>query len=62
MAGKVKITLTGSYNGTPESQRRTLVALGLKRRHQTVEHEDSVSLRGQLAKIAHLVQVSGLSQ
>lgn len=62
MADTIKITLTGSYAGTPDGQRRTLQALGLKRRHQTVVREDSVSLRGQIAKVAHLVAVEGLEQ
>jgi large subunit ribosomal protein L30 len=62
MADMIKITLTGRYAGTPDGQRRTLQVLGLKRRHQTVEHADSVSLRGQIAKVAHLVAVEGLVQ
>jgi large subunit ribosomal protein L30 len=32
-------------------------ALGLRRMHQTVEHEDVPQIRGMVNKISHLVQV-----
>jgi large subunit ribosomal protein L30 len=32
-------------------------ALGLRKMHQTVEHKDSETLRGMLAKVSHLLQV-----
>ena len=54
---KVKVTLTKSVIGKPETQRETVRALGLRKMHQTVEQEATPQLRGQLAKISHLVTV-----
>ena len=54
---KVKVTLTKSMIGKPETQIQTVAALGLKKMHQTVEHEDTPQFRGQVAKVSHLVTV-----
>ncbi|MGO1922757.1 MAG: 50S ribosomal protein L30 [Jeotgalicoccus sp.] len=54
---KVKVTLTKSVIGKPQTQRETVTALGLRKMHQTVEHEDTPQLRGQIAKVGHLVTV-----
>ncbi|MDP9326433.1 MAG: 50S ribosomal protein L30, partial [Candidatus Dormibacteraeota bacterium] len=35
----------------------TVVALGLRRLHQTVEHKDTPQVRGMVHKVAHLVAV-----
>jgi large subunit ribosomal protein L30 len=43
--------------GEKESARQTLQSLGLRRPGNTVEREDSPTLRGQLRKIAHLVEI-----
>ncbi len=43
--------------GEKEAARQTLQSLGLRRPGNTVEREDSPTLRGQLRKIAHLVQI-----
>lgn len=52
---KVRVTLTRSAIGRPGTQKRTLEALGLRKINQTVEHNDSPGLRGQLDKVHHLV-------
>lgn len=54
---RIKVTLRKSSIGHPQDQRGTLRALGLKRLHQTVEHEDNPSLRGMVQKVNHLVVV-----
>lgn len=54
---KVKVTLTKSVIGKPQTQRDTVKALGLRKMHQTVEHEDTPQFRGQIAKVSHLVTV-----
>ena len=54
---KLCITLVKSGIGYSQDQRRTLRALGLRRLHRTVEHEDSPSVRGMIAKVKHLVEV-----
>jgi len=41
--------------GYARDQRGTLKALGFKRLNQVVEHEDSSSVRGMIAKVKHLV-------
>ncbi len=53
----VQVTLVRSPIGFNLSQKRTVRALGLKKMHQTIEHKDSPTLRGMLAKVSHLVQV-----
>lgn len=54
---KLKITLTRSLIGRPETQRRTIKALGLKKLNSSVELPDNESTRGQIHKVAHLVTV-----
>lgn len=53
----VRVTLKKSPIGYPKRQRRTLEALGLRRVNQTVEHNDTPSLRGMIARVEHLVTV-----
>lgn len=56
--GKVKITLVKSGIDRPESQKRTLVALGLTKMHRSVEVEATPQIRGMINKVQHLVQVT----
>lgn len=51
------MTWTKSAIGYAENQKRTIAALGLRRLHQTVEHQDSPSVRGMIATVPHLVRV-----
>lgn len=53
----VRITLIKSAIGYSQRHKATLRALGLRRLHQTVEHADTLTLRGMLAKVDHLVEV-----
>jgi large subunit ribosomal protein L30 len=53
----VRITLVKSPIGYTQRHKATIRALGLRRMHQTVEHEDTPSLRGMLYKVNHLVEV-----
>lgn len=53
----VKVTLRTSPIGEKPKVRATVEGLGLRRIRQTVEHVDSPSLRGMLAKVEHLVEV-----
>lgn len=39
-------------------QQRTLEALGIRRMHQTVVHQDTPQIRGMVNKVAHLVEVA----
>lgn len=53
----VRVTLVRSPIGYTKDQKKTVLALGLRRMHQTVEHQDNPALRGMIQKIIHLVQV-----
>lgn len=55
---KVRVTLRGSLTGQTQSQRRTVFALGLKRRGATRVHTLTPGLRGAIRKVEHLVEVS----
>ncbi|MBT9167022.1 MAG: 50S ribosomal protein L30 [Syntrophomonadaceae bacterium] len=57
MATQLRITLINSLIGRPEDQRVTVKSLGLKKLHQTVEHEDTPQIRGMINKVSHLVKV-----
>ncbi len=54
---KLRITWVKSDIGYKRDQRRTLKALGFHRLQQTVEHKDSPTIRGMVAKVRHLVQM-----
>jgi large subunit ribosomal protein L30 len=58
MAKKLEITLTRSLIGRKEDQQRTVQALGLRKRHQTVVHQDNPMIRGMVTKVSHLVEVN----
>jgi large subunit ribosomal protein L30 len=53
----VRITLVKSPIGYSKRHKATVQALGLRRMNQTVEQVDTPTLRGMLAKVAHLVVV-----
>jgi len=55
--GKVKITLVKSTIACLKNQKANVEALGLRKLHQTVVHEDSPGLRGKIFKVRHLVKV-----
>ncbi|HYH12060.1 MAG TPA: 50S ribosomal protein L30 [Thermomicrobiales bacterium] len=55
--GRLRITLVRSVIGRPGDQERTVQSLGLRRVNQTVEREDTPSIRGMVSKISHLVEV-----
>ena len=52
---KVKVKQIKSGIKKPLKQKRTLEALGLKRLGQVVEHENTPSVMGMIAKVNHLV-------
>jgi large subunit ribosomal protein L30 len=54
---KLRITLVKSVNGYSPDQVSTIKTLGLRRINQFVVHEDSLTLRGQVMKVKHLVMV-----
>jgi len=59
---KLRITWIKSSIGYNGSQKRTLVTLGFHRLHQSVVRDDSMSLRGMINKVRHLVEVEETSE
>ena len=55
---KVVVTQRRSRNGSDQRQRDTLRSLGLRRIGQRVELDDTPQIRGMIAKVAHLDEVS----
>jgi large subunit ribosomal protein L30 len=55
MAKLLEITYARSSIGRSGRQRRTVEALGLKKLHDTVRHEDTPTIRGMVAKVQHLL-------
>ena len=53
----LRVTLVKSPIGFTKDQKKTVLALGLRRMNQTVEHKDTPALRGMLFKIVHLLRV-----
>jgi large subunit ribosomal protein L30 len=54
---KIKITLTKSVIGYEQKQRETIKALGLKKMHSSVIHEDTPDILGKIHSVRHLVTV-----
>lgn len=54
---KLQITYIRSSIGYSERHKATIRALGLRKLHQSVIHEDTLTLRGMLAKVNHLVRI-----
>ncbi len=53
----LRVTLVKSPIGFTKDQKKTVLALGLRRMNQTVEHKDTPALRGMLFKVTHLLRV-----
>jgi large subunit ribosomal protein L30 len=56
-AGRVRVKQVKSGVGGTDRQRETLRGLGFRRLYQTVELEDTPSVRGMITAVAHLVRV-----
>ena len=57
-AGKtIRVTVVRSPIGYTKDQKQTVLALGLHRMHQTIEHKDTPALRGMLNKVIHLLKI-----
>lgn len=59
---KLRVTWVKSGIGYPVDQKRTIKALGFRRLNQSVEHDDTPSIRGMLHKVKHLVKVEAGSE
>ena len=54
---KVKITLIRSTITRPKDQKATVLALGLKKMHHSVEVNGSPQVMGMINKVNHLLKV-----
>ena len=61
MAGKLRIRQVRSAIKRQVGQKRTLVALGIRRMNHSVEHDDTPQIRGMIHKVDHLVEVEEVS-
>jgi large subunit ribosomal protein L30 len=59
---KLRITLTKSIIGLSPKQEATVKALGLRRMHQSVSHDDTATIRGMIAAVPHMLEVSDVAQ
>jgi large subunit ribosomal protein L30 len=57
MADKLIVTLKRSVIGEKPKTRANVRALGLRKLHHSVEHNDTPDVRGMLQKVRHLVEV-----
>jgi large subunit ribosomal protein L30 len=62
MANKLRIRQVKSAIHRQEVQRRTLRALGIRRMHQSVVHDDNPCIRGMVNKIEHLLEVEEINE
>ncbi|MEC7880046.1 MAG: 50S ribosomal protein L30 [Flavobacteriales bacterium] len=62
MSKKVKIKQIKSTIKRLESQKRTLIALGLRRIGMEVEHELNPSINGMIEKVKHLVSINEIKK
>jgi large subunit ribosomal protein L30 len=54
---KIKVTQIKSGIDRPENQKRTLIALGLRKMNATVEVEATPQIQGMVKTVHHLVKV-----
>lgn len=57
MSTKLRITQYRSAISRLTSQKETIRSLGIRRLHQTVEHDDTPQIRGMINAVSHLVRV-----
>ena len=53
----LKIKLVKGLMGTNPKQRKTVEALGLKKREQVVDKPDNPQIRGMIEVVKHLVEI-----
>ncbi|VFP81944.1 50S ribosomal protein L30 [Candidatus Erwinia haradaeae] len=57
MAKTIQVTQTKSSIGCLPKHKATLLGLGLRRIHQTVERNDTPSIRGMVNSISHMITI-----
>ncbi|MHB1193125.1 MAG: 50S ribosomal protein L30 [Longimicrobiales bacterium] len=59
---KLEITQIRSLSGRPETQRRTVRALGLTKNQTSVIQNDTPAIRGMINKIPHMLKVREITE
>lgn len=54
----IKVKLIRSKIGCTPKQRQVLAALGLRKLHMVKEHNNNDAVRGMIAKVCHMVEVT----
>ncbi len=62
MTTRIRVTQRRSAIGRVRKQRLTLEALGIRRMHQSVIHNDTPQIRGMINKITHLIEVETVEE
>jgi large subunit ribosomal protein L30 len=57
---KIRITQVKSKIDRPETQKKTLEALGLRKMNQVVEHTATPQIMGMVKKVNHLIKVENI--
>ena len=57
MAGRIRVTQTGSPVGRPGRQRANLIGLGLNKIRRSKVMPDTPAVRGRIKQVHHLVRV-----
>jgi large subunit ribosomal protein L30 len=59
---KIRIRQVKSAIHRQGVQRKTLRALGIRRMHQSVVHEDNACIRGMVNKVQHLLEIEEVNE
>lgn len=57
---KLKVTLVRSQHGRLAAHKACVSGLGLRRMHQSVEVDDTPSVRGMINRISYMLKVEGV--
>ncbi|MBK7440581.1 MAG: 50S ribosomal protein L30 [Bacteroidetes bacterium] len=57
---KIKVTLVKSTTDRPKRQKATMIALGLRKMHHSVEVEATPQIIGMVKAVQHLVKVENI--
>jgi large subunit ribosomal protein L30 len=58
----LRIKLVKSVIGNTPANRATVKALGLRKMHQTVTHQDNPAIRGMIHKVKHMLSVEEVKE
>lgn len=59
---KLNVTLVKSTIGAIPKHKKTIEALGLRKLHSVVLHEDNAAIRGMLHHVKHLIKVEEIQE